>query len=407
MSHPEEARVKALIHSNSPWAPTGYGQQTALLAQQLREHGHDVAVSAFYGLNGTVMDYDGIRVYPGLRDPYGNDVLTAHAAHWFDGDPRAGVVITLVDAWILDPKVLRGLHVAAWAPVDHDPIPPKVAGHLATGQVLPVAMSRHGEQAMTAAGLAPMYAPHAVDTTEMRPVDQREAREVLGLPTDAFIVGMVAANKGTPSRKGFSEAIQAFARLLKDRADAFLYLHTEATGMFDGVDLRLLLAACEIPQDRVRFSDQYASQVVGESAQHMRTAYSAMDVLLNPAHGEGFGVPVLEAQACGTPVIVQDFTAMAEIGNVGWHVDGQRSWTAQNSWQRVASVDAIAWALTEAATQASRLRDEAVRFAQGYDASSVFVEHWLPILDRMRERVEGPEPSEPAPAVALVEQVAA
>jgi glycosyltransferase involved in cell wall biosynthesis len=45
----------------------------------------------------------------------------------------------------------------------------------------------------------------------------------------------------------------------------------------------------------------------------MAKIYSAMDVLLNPAMGEGFGITVLEAQACGTPAIVTDFSAMTEV----------------------------------------------------------------------------------------------
>lgn len=36
-----------LIHSNSPWAPTGYGQQTALFAPMLAEH-YRLGISAFY-----------------------------------------------------------------------------------------------------------------------------------------------------------------------------------------------------------------------------------------------------------------------------------------------------------------------------------------------------------------------
>ena len=33
--------------------------------------------------------------------------------------------------------------------------------------------------------------------------------------------------------------------------------------------------------------------------------------------GEGFGVPIIEAQACGTPVITGDWTAMSEITRTG------------------------------------------------------------------------------------------
>lgn len=41
--------------------------------------------------------------------------------------------------------------------------------------------------------------------------------------------------------------------------------------------------------------------------------YSAADVYLHPAQYEGFGFPVLEALACGTPVICSDAGALPEI----------------------------------------------------------------------------------------------
>ncbi len=46
--------------------------------------------------------------------------------------------------------------------------------------------------------------------------------------------------------------------------------------------------------------------------------YSAADVYAHPAHFEGFGLPPLEAMACGTPVIASDATSLPEIvGDAG------------------------------------------------------------------------------------------
>lgn len=40
-------KPRALWHSNAPWSPTGYGQQTALFASRLKEH-YKLGISAFY-----------------------------------------------------------------------------------------------------------------------------------------------------------------------------------------------------------------------------------------------------------------------------------------------------------------------------------------------------------------------
>ena len=37
--------MKILLHSNAPWAGSGYGQQCAQYAVLFREAGHDVAIS--------------------------------------------------------------------------------------------------------------------------------------------------------------------------------------------------------------------------------------------------------------------------------------------------------------------------------------------------------------------------
>jgi glycosyltransferase involved in cell wall biosynthesis len=41
--------------------------------------------------------------------------------------------------------------------------------------------------------------------------------------------------------------------------------------------------------------------------------YSAADCFLFPSFGEGFGLPVLEAMACGTPVVTSDRTSLSEV----------------------------------------------------------------------------------------------
>lgn len=41
--------------------------------------------------------------------------------------------------------------------------------------------------------------------------------------------------------------------------------------------------------------------------------YNAADVFVYPSHFEGFGLPVLEAMACGTPVVTSDVSSLPEV----------------------------------------------------------------------------------------------
>ena len=49
----------------------------------------------------------------------------------------------------------------------------------------------------------------------------------------------------------------------------------------------------------------------------------AIDVLFASTYAEGFGLPIIEAQACGTPVITTNASSMTELNPYGYQVDGE------------------------------------------------------------------------------------
>jgi glycosyltransferase involved in cell wall biosynthesis len=198
-----------LWHSNAAHSPTGYGQQTALFCDRLKDH-YELGISAFYGIEGAPIKWNGVPTYPGIGSTYGNEAIRDHAHVHFDGDLRNGLVVTLMDVWVLDPGIWRHMNVACWVPVDHEPCPPPVAQFFYDSGAVPIAMSRFGERMLRDTGLDPLYVPHGVDTSVYKPVPKAKARKATGLPADKFVVGMVAANKGNPSRKCFDEAFRAF-----------------------------------------------------------------------------------------------------------------------------------------------------------------------------------------------------
>jgi len=145
------------------------------------------------------------------------------------------------------------------------------------------------------------YIPHGVDVNVYRPGDQRAARKALNLPDDRFIIGSVATNKGFPSRKCLAEQVVAFKRF-KDRykaTDALLYLHCLKTTAHGGIDLIALLEDLGLAEgEDVIFSNAY-TYTLGWSEERMVQLYQSFDFLTECSMGEGFGLPILEAQACG------------------------------------------------------------------------------------------------------------
>ena len=56
--------MRILWSSNAPWAGTGYGNQTRTFVPRIKDLGHDMAVLAFYGLEGAQINWQGIPIYP-------------------------------------------------------------------------------------------------------------------------------------------------------------------------------------------------------------------------------------------------------------------------------------------------------------------------------------------------------
>lgn len=379
--------MRILWSSNAPWAATGYGNQTKLFATRLRRLGHEIAIHAWYGLEGGALHWDGIPVYPKALHGFGQDIQSAHAANF-----AADIMITLIDAWVMEPRMYAGpAKWCPWFPIDMQPAPPPVVEKVAQS-FAGIVYSKFGLDEARKAGLDPLYVPHGVDTKAFRPKNKREARERLKLPLDAYIVGMVAANKGTPSRKCFPQQIEAFARLRKRHSDAVLVLHTNKSqrGEQQGVNLPELASWFGLEQGKdVFFADPYM-QVMGFPDEYMVDLYNSIDVLTNVSMGEGFGIPILEAQACGTPVITGDWTAMPEIHFGGWKIDkpdAEKTWTPLGSYQYTPHIDRLA-AVYETAYGSRVLWGPKCRAgAEQYDADLVTEQYWKPALEQIAARL--------------------
>ena len=362
---------------------SGYGTQAAALGRSLTAHGHTVGFAPFHGLTGTAIHFENMIVYPGSAEsPWALDILPAHYQHF-----QADLLITVMDAWVLDPARLAGMNVAHWMPVDCEPMGGLDRRILENGRGRPVALSRFGEAQMKAAGFRPLYVPHALDMSLWAPLTARdEARKALNLD-DRFVIQVNAANQD-PQRKGIGEQLQAF-KIFSDRhPDAVMLIHARGETA-QGLNLPALITALGL-EGRAILGDQYqiAAGLIPES--QMAMWHGLGDVLSNCAWGEGFGLAVLQAQACGTPVVVTDCSAMSELCGAGWKVPGQRHWNrGHNAWWTIPYVGAIAEAYEEAYEKAAGMREQAREFALAYDAERVFAEFWEPALAELLPKRRG------------------
>jgi len=367
----------------------------------LARAGHQVTISAFYGREGSALrNEDGLLELPRATDLYGNDIIQAHRKF-----VQADLVFSLIDPFVLQPTIWGTFPWAAWVPVDSAPMLPQNVMALQSARWV-IAMSRFGETQLRAAGFNPLYVPHGIETGIFKPIDRALARAEFARFTerdvsDKFVVMSVAANKDAPSRKNFAGMIEAFAGFSAEHPDAVFYLHTEPNGIWRGESILTIAQAYGVA-DKIILPSQYAIVCGLVDSTLMNHLYNAADVFLLLSRGEGFGIPIVEAQSAGCPVIVTDFSASAELGSTGWTVPIMPYMFVPGAWQAIAlSTEAQHnLATTYALKQAGRLeekRQAARTWALAYDADRVMATYWQPALTRIEADLASDNPVNAVP----------
>jgi glycosyltransferase involved in cell wall biosynthesis len=390
--------VKVLIHSNGPHVPSGYGKQARHAGRILRDLGHEVAFSCFSGLGGQPIRWDGYTLFPSGMLDFSPDMVVPHALTM-----GADLVIPIMDFFKLSPASVQWrqaieahpMRMAAF--IITDSIAENGGPSMLDQQAIPmfgphpVAVSMFGQARLQALGYGteeyPMsYLPHCVDTSVYKPpADRLEARRELGTPGD-FVIGIMAANSDG-IRKGFQIQMAAFQRFARRHKDAYLALFTIADSV-SGLPLAQMAADMGIA-DRVVFMPTY-EQVAGMLPEEMTAAwYGSLDILSLCSYGEGFGVPLIEAQACGTPVVATDGSAMTELaGRAGWLVQGQRFWNMNHrAWWTEPLEDNVlrAWEKAYQEGPSQERRDKARAVALEYDVAAVRDNCWAPFMKLMED----------------------
>lgn len=157
---------------------------------------------------------------------------------------------------------------------------------------------------------------HGVDLQRFQPLTSEEfvqQRQALGIPDGA----VVFLNVGVPTwNKGLDLLIRCFASLHRRHPHTYLFLK-DARGLY-GMPVDDMLKNLNQSHPGLLTKEVLAAiRVVTTnlSQADLRHLYGFADWYISPYRAEGFNLPVLEAQACGTPVITSSGGATDDFCN--------------------------------------------------------------------------------------------
>lgn len=258
------------------------------------------------------------------------DIVATYRDPWMDG-------------WIADSVLLPFFHWVWMPTVDSQPQKAEWIYNMFNRCDGLLAYSEFGQKVLseqTCGRVVPKgIASPAIDYNAFKMIeDKRSHKEKYGIPQDSFVIGTVMRNQ---KRKMFAELMQSVSEYIKESNDKniYLYIHTsypekmgwDITKLMHEYNLgsRLLCTyycqACRkffpaIYRDGItvcKHCKNHSAIMPGVSSgidhKDLSEIYNLMDMYVQYAICEGFGMPQVEAAACGVPLCGIDYSAMSDV----------------------------------------------------------------------------------------------
>lgn len=243
-----------------------------------------------------------------------------HAWHDFAGDAQ-GIVLCVWDAtrvdWLSRPRaelgdlgkwlMRRPFQLAIYAPVDatgpNDRLT-SIAADSMRGFDHVLAYTSWGAGVIQRSiGREVDWMPHGYNGDTFQPRGRTAARIAMGFDAGDTVIGMVATNQ---ARKDWGTAIAAISALRNRNPRIRFWMHTDVMTRSHAWDMNALIEDYGI-------GDILKLTMTGDlNDEALSYFYSACDLTILPS-AEGFGYPIVESLACGTPCLHGEYGGGSEL----------------------------------------------------------------------------------------------
>ncbi|MEM2129906.1 MAG: glycosyltransferase family 4 protein [Candidatus Bathyarchaeia archaeon] len=385
-------KLRILWHSVAPWIASGYGKTTREVCTRLPKYGFEVIISAYYGAEpGGIPPYH-VPVLPSKFGPYG---VASAAQYCKQYNVHAGLLFT--DWWAFSdfPKIIP--RPTLYSPMDHINYPEEIIKFTKEYYKI-IGLCKWQQKCLKEIGIESDYIYHGVNLDIFKPLKKIEARKKFGIDEDdVFIFGTVAANGDKEDRKSHARSMKAMRYFLDQNPDVRNIIWLYHTIPDDPRGMPLLSIAHKLGLDNIiRFMDpSLTSTMLTEG--DLAALMNCFDIHLLCSKREGFGMPILETQACGVPNICHDFSSMTElVQGHGWLCKSlgyglNLETTPINAETATPDVYDIAKCIEDAYFHPDKVKKygEASReFALQFDWETIVKDRWVPLLDEMASDIK-------------------
>lgn len=338
---------------------SGYSRYNTQIARAIQSLGHTVYFHPWdpifeHNIDGLPI----LSAHPVVEDKFSVQSLQG----WVDSI-EPDVLVLCGDWWSINETSLieTDAKVVTFVWIDGKGFPPRASNIFDNSDAITTA-SRFGVNVLKKEGFKAYYTPPSISET-FRKTDIEYNPNLLGF------VGKFQA------RKGIDRLIVTFKELRRTFPNLKLYLHIRLCEEGKPFVLEQWLKAlelkdCVIIPKKLPVSDDDLQKLYSRFVGH---------ILLTK--GEGWAFPVAEAQACGTPNVVTNFSSQVELVEGHGYLVKPESYfqnTADVTWANVSIEDAVK-KITELLDHPDRFRKECMQIAEEYTLENT-AQHWEQLL---------------------------